>query len=143
METKQTPMNRDDAASVVKQQAQAQATRGAQQQQATAITPPVDVFEDENGITVMADLPGVPRENLAVHVEGDQLTIEGHVTLGESTKLDPVYAEIRVAHYRRTFALSRDLDTAKIDAKMKNGVLTLYVPKAEQARPRRIPVNVA
>jgi HSP20 family molecular chaperone IbpA len=101
------------------------------------------VFEDENGITLKADLPGVPKENLSVHVEGDQLTIEGHVTLGESTKLDSVYAEIRVAHYRRTFALSRDLDTAKIDAKMKNGVLTLYVPKGEQARPRRIPVNVA
>ncbi|HET7400450.1 MAG TPA: Hsp20/alpha crystallin family protein [Usitatibacter sp.] len=142
METKQAPMNREDAG-VAKQQAQAQPARGTQQAQAPAITPPVDVFEDENGITVMADLPGVAKENLSVHVEGEQLTIEGHVTLGESTKLDSVYAEIRVAHYRRTFALSRDLDTGKIDAKMKNGVLTLYVPKAEQARPRRIPVNVA
>jgi len=142
METNQSPINPDAAASAVKQQAQAQAARGTQQQ-APAITPPVDVFEDENGITLKADLPGVPKENLSVHVEGEQLTIEGHVTLGESTKLDSVYAEIRVAHYRRTFALSRDLDTAKIDAKMKNGVLTLYVPKAEQARPRRIPVNVA
>jgi len=91
METNQSPINRDAAASAVKHQAQSQAARGTQQQ-APAITPPVDVFEDENGITLKADLPGVPKENLSVHVEGEQLTIEGHVTLGESTKLDSVYA---------------------------------------------------
>jgi HSP20 family molecular chaperone IbpA len=85
----------------------------------------------------------VAKENLHVGVEGDQLTIEGRVTLGENTKLEPVYAEVRVAHYRRTFVLSRDLDTGKIEAAMKNGVLTLAIPKAEQAKPRRIPVAVA
>ena len=111
--------------------------------QAPAIVPPVDVYEDENGITLKADLPGVAKESLAVHVEGDQLVIEGHVSLGESARLEPVYAEVRVAHYRRTFALSRDLDTARIEAAMKNGVLTLRVPKSEQARPRRIPVRIA
>jgi HSP20 family protein len=141
MNTTQTPMNRDDAAAAVKPQAQAQAPERAQAP-APAITPPVDVFEDENGITLMADLPGVSKESLSVHVEGEQLTIEGHVSLGESARLESVYAEIRVAHYRRTFALSRDLDTARIDAKMKNGVLTLHVPKSEQARPRRITVEV-
>lgn len=109
----------------------------------TALVPPVDVYEDENGITLEADMPGVSKENLTVNVEGDQLTIEGTVSLGESAKLDPVYAEVRVAQYRRTFALSRDLDTGKIDAKMKNGVLTLRIPKAEQAKPRRIAVKIA
>jgi HSP20 family molecular chaperone IbpA len=108
-----------------------------------SIAPAVDVFENENGITLRADLPGVAKENLHVGVEGDQLTIEGRVTLGENAGLEPVDAEVRVAHYRRTFVLSRDLDTGKIEAAMKNGVLTLAIPKAEQAKPRRIPVAVA
>ena len=108
-----------------------------------ALVPAVDVFEDANGITLKADLPGVSKENLNVRVEGDQLAIEGTVTLGEAAGLEAVYAEVRVAQYRRTFALSRDLDTSKIDAAMKNGVLTLRVPKAEQAKPRRIAVSVS
>ena len=108
----------------------------------TALVPPVDVYEDENGITLEADMPGVSKENLSVNVEGDQLTIEGAVSLGESAKLEPVYAEVRVARYRRTFALGRDLDTDRIEAKMKSGVLTLRVPRAERAKPRRIPVMV-
>lgn len=108
-----------------------------------AIVPAVDVYEDEHGITLKADLPGVSKEHLNVRVEAGQLTIEGQVTLGETANLEPVYAEVRVAQYRRTFALSRDLDTEKIDASMKNGVLTLRIPKAEQAKPRRISVQVA
>jgi HSP20 family molecular chaperone IbpA len=111
--------------------------------QIPAIVPPVDVYEDENGITLKADLPGVSKESLTVDVEGDQLAIEGQVSLGESAKLEPVYAEVRVAQYRRTFALSRDLDTTRIEANMKNGVLTLRIPKAEQAKPRRIPVAIS
>ena len=109
---------------------------------APAIVPAVDVYEDENGITLKADLPGVSKENLHVRVEAGQLTLEGNVTLGETAHLQPVYAEVRTARYRRTFALSRDLDTEKIDANMKNGVLTLRIPKAEQAKPRRVEVKI-
>jgi len=118
-------------------------TTPTQTTEVPSIVPAVDVFEDEHGITLKADLPGVSRENLNVRVEADQLTIEGQVTLGASAKLEPVYAEIRMAQYRRTFALSRDLDTGKIDAGIRNGVLTLRIPKAEQARPRRIAVQVS
>jgi HSP20 family protein len=110
---------------------------------AAAIVPAVDVFENEDGITLRADLPGVSREGLNVHVEGDQLTIEGQVVLGEVAGLEPVYAEVRVAQYRRSFTLSRDLDTQRIEASMKNGVLTLHIAKAEQAKPRRIAVSVS
>jgi HSP20 family molecular chaperone IbpA len=63
------------------------------------------------------------------------------VNLGEAQSLDAVYAEVRVAHYKRSFVLSRDLDTSKIDAAMKDGVLTVKVPKLEQAKPRRIAVR--
>jgi HSP20 family protein len=111
--------------------------------EASALMPPVDIIEDENGITVNADLPGVSKENLAIRVDGDTLTIEGSVTLGESQKMEAVYAEIRVARYRRSFVLSRDLDTERIDATMKNGVLSLHVPKGERAKPRRIAVKAA
>jgi HSP20 family protein len=110
--------------------------------EAPALLPPVDIVEDENGITVKADLPGVSRENLSIRVDGETLTVEGAVALGEAQKMEAVYAEIRVARYRRSFVLGRDLDTESIDASMRNGVLTLRVPKREQARPRRIPVKV-
>lgn len=133
MDMTKPPMNRDNAT--------APAAAAAEQQ--PALVPAVDVFEDESTITLKADLPGVSKENLNVRVEADQLTIEGQVALGESTGLEPVYAEVRVAHYRRTFALSRDLDTDRIEAAMKNGVLTLRIPKGERAKPRRIPVAVA
>ncbi len=111
------------------------------QGEAPAIVPPVDVIENEAGITLRADLPGVSKENLSIRVEGETLTIEGRVSLGEASELRPVYAEIRTADYRRSFALSRDLDVDKIDASMKNGVLTLTIAKAEQAKPGRIAVR--
>ena len=107
----------------------------------TALIPPVDVIEDEASITVTADLPGVAKENLAIRVDGDTLTIEAPVSLGESQNIEPVYAEIRAAQYKRSFTLSRELDTAKIAAALKDGVLKLYVPKVEQARPRRIEIK--
>lgn len=106
-----------------------------------SLVPAVDIVEDDHGITLRADLPGVSKDSLSIGVDGDNLTIEGTVSLGESQRMQPVYAEIRVAHYKRTFVLSRDLDATKIDASIKNGVLTLTVPKSEQAKPRRIPVR--
>jgi len=109
--------------------------------EAAALIPPMDVIEDEAGITVIADLAGVAKEDLAIRVDGDTLTIEAPISLGESQNIDPVYAEIRAAQYKRSFTLSRELDTAKIDAALKDGVLKLYVPKLEQAKPRRIEVK--
>ena len=110
--------------------------------QAPAMVPAVDVLENEAGITLKADLPGVSRDGLSIRVDGETLTIEGQVNLGAAKRLEPVYAEVRTAQYKRSFVLSRDLDTSKIDASMKNGVLTLTVPKLEQAKPRRIAVRV-
>jgi len=119
------------------------AKRDTRDAAATPLVPLVDVIEDKEGITLRADLPGVSKEGLAIGVDGDNLTIEGSVSLGENPALKPVYAEVRVAQYKRTFVLSRDLDTEKIDAGLVNGVLTLRIPKREQARPRRIEVKAA
>ena len=107
------------------------------------LIPPVDVIEDESGITVNADMPGVTKENLTIRIEGGALTIDAPLALGESKSLNAVYSETRSAHYKRSFTLSRELDTTKIDAAIKDGVLKLHVPKLEHAKPRRIEVRAA
>ena len=105
------------------------------------VVPRVDVLEDDSGITLLADLPGVPRESLELKVEGDTLLVEGVVTTPMPQQLQSVYAEVRVPRYRRTFTLSRELDAGRIEANLKDGVLTLRIPKQEHARPRRIEVR--
>jgi HSP20 family molecular chaperone IbpA len=119
-----------------------QAQQGANSRTAPALLPPVDIFEDAGGITLVADLPGVERDDLAIGVDGRSLTIEAPLKLGEAGSLTPVYAEVRANHFRRSFELSSDLDTAKIDAGLRDGVLTMRIPKHEQAKPRRIDVRV-
>ena len=112
-----------------------------QENRVAPMLPPVDILEDAERITLRADMPGVSRETLSIDVDNDTLTIEGAVSLGEAAQMKDVYAEIRVAQYRRSFVLGRDLDKERIDARLANGVLTLEIPKLEQARPRRISVQ--
>jgi HSP20 family protein len=111
-------------------------------QQAQHMVPPVDVFEDEAGITVLADLPGVSRERLAVRIDGDSLLIEGTAEVKGPENLELLYGEAQPATYRREFTLSRELDAGRIEAQLKDGVLRLSIPKAEEAKPRRIDVRV-
>ena len=113
----------------------------AEQDPQRAVLPAVDVFEDAAGITLLADMPGVPKEQLELRVEGEALLIEGAVRPLTPEGLEAVYAEVRVPRYRRRFTLSRELDTARIEAKMKDGVLTLRIPKQAHAQPRRIAVS--
>lgn len=108
-----------------------------------ALIPPVDISEDDSGITLVADLPGATRETLSLDVDGDTLTIEAPIALEEASELKAVYAEVRSGRYRRSFTLSRELDSSHIDATLKDGVLTLRLPKLEQAKPRRIEVRTA
>jgi HSP20 family molecular chaperone IbpA len=111
------------------------------QDQQRAVPPAVDVFEDAAGITVLADMPGVPREQLEIKVEGEALQIEGGVQPRTPDGLEAIYAELRVPRYRRSFTLSRELDSSRIEANLKNGVLTLRIPKQAHAQPRRIAVS--
>jgi HSP20 family protein len=106
-----------------------------------ALMPPVDVIEDSTGITLFADLPGVSKDKLALHVEGDTLSIEGEVSLDLPENMEPSYAEVNLSRYRRVFTLSKELDPAKVSAELSNGVLKLRIPKAEHAQPRRIEVR--
>ena len=114
---------------------------GADNEQQRAVLPAVDVFEDASGITLLADMPGVPKDQLELKIEGDSLLIEGGVQALTPEGLEAVYAEVRVPRYRRSFTLSRELDTARIEANLKDGVLTLRIPKQAHAQPRRIAVS--
>lgn len=107
-----------------------------------ALLPPTDVIEDAGGITLYADLPGVPKDKLALHVEADTLTIEGDVSLNLPEGMESSHAEVGLPRYRRVFTLSRELDPGKVSAEFNQGVLKLRIPKAEHAQPRRITINV-
>ena len=126
----------------VQQQPQQQAQRRGAQQDDRVMVPRVDVVEDESGITLLADLPGVPKEQLELKVEGDTLQIEGTVAAFAPEGLEALYAEVRLPRYRRAFTLSRELDTGAIQAQLRDGVLNLRIPKQAHAQPRRIDVQV-
>ena len=118
-------------------------TRDVPAREQPALLPPVDVIEDVSGITLLADLPGVPRDKLNLRIEADTLTIEGELGIATPEGLQPSHVEVELPRYRRVFALSKELDPARISAELKNGVLKLRIPKAEHAQPRRIEVQVA
>ncbi|WP_044874011.1 Hsp20/alpha crystallin family protein [Pseudomonas sp. LFM046] len=105
------------------------------------LLPRIDVFEDDNGIQVFADLPGVPKERLVVNVEGDTLVLEGEIMPEMSKQLEAVYAEVQLSRFRRAFTLSTELDTTQIDAQLRDGVLNLRIPKHPHAQPRKIAVR--
>lgn len=121
-------------------------SKTAEQQPArngASLMPPVDVVEDASGITLFADLPGVPKDKLNLQVEADMLTIEGDVAIATPEGLEASYAEVGLPRYRRVFTLSKELDVGKVTAELANGVLKLHIPKAEHARPRRIEIRPA
>lgn len=105
--------------------------------------PPVDVIEGSSGITLYADMPGVPKEQLSLQVEADTLTIEAGLALEVPQDMEATHAEVSLARYRRVFTLSKELDSEKISAEFNQGVLKLHIPKAEHAQPRKIQIAVS
>jgi len=108
-----------------------------------ALAPAVDIAETDSGITLLADMPGVSKDRLTIQVEGDNLTIEGRAQIDVPDSIELLHSEVRTPYFRRSFGLSRDLDSSKIEATLRNGVLNMHIPKSEQARPRRVEVKVA
>lgn len=111
------------------------------QPEPVAMRPAVDIFEDEGGVTLLADMPGVSREQLQVRVDGETLWIEGTATVVQAGNIELLHGELLTPHYRRSFTLSRDLDASHIEARLQHGVLRLRIPKSESAKPRRITVQ--
>ncbi|WP_220810345.1 Hsp20/alpha crystallin family protein [Noviherbaspirillum aridicola] len=114
---------------------------GERRDEAAALAPAVDVIEDGAGITLIADMPGVPKDRLGIHLEADKLSIEGEMALDLPQDMASRFAEVKMPRYRRSFTLSNELDPEKASAELKNGVLTLRIPKAAHVQPRRIEIS--
>jgi HSP20 family protein len=103
--------------------------------------PVTDIFETPEALTVALEMPGVDRNSLEARVEDDVVTIEGRIDFAKYEGMQPVYTEYIVGHYARSFEISNTIDQSKISAQMKDGVVTIVLPKAEQAKPRKIEVG--
>ena len=108
---------------------------------ARVFVPVTDIFETAEALTVVLEMPGVDRNNLEASVEDDVVTIEGRIDFSKYEGMQPVYTEYNVGHYARSFEISDKIDQSKISAQMKDGVVTIVLPKAEQAKPRKIQVS--
>jgi HSP20 family protein len=106
-------------------------------------TPSVDIFENEKEIVLLADMPGVKAKDLSIDLRDNTLTLDGGVEADEGSGEEAVMMEYEVGKYYRQFSLSEVIDQEKIDAKIKDGVLRLTLPKVEKATPRTITVQAS
>lgn len=106
------------------------------------IIPAVDIYEDAQGIYLKADMPGVSKNNLDIQINNDTLSINGEMEIPVSERMEALYADIRSKRYQRSFSISRELDSDKIDASLNDGVLTMHIPKRDQFQSRKIEVQV-
>jgi HSP20 family protein len=100
-----------------------------------------DIFETDEALTVIMEMPGVEKKNVSIALENDLLHVEGQIDFSNYQGMDPVYTEYNVGHYARRFTLSGKVDRDNISAQLDDGVLTLTLPKVKEAMPRRISVG--
>jgi HSP20 family protein len=103
--------------------------------------PSADIYESEDALTVTMEMPGVEKNNVEVQVEDSILKVEGRLNLSKYQGLNPLYTEYNIGHYARNFHLTNKIDQSKIAAELKDGVLSLTLPKVEEAKPRTIQVR--
>lgn len=103
------------------------------------VIPPVDIIESKDNVTLIADIPGIERDNLDINVENNVLTL--YATTQDSKPADQVYREFRPVHFYRQFTLSERVNAENISAELKNGVVHITLPKQEEAIPKRIEVK--
>jgi HSP20 family protein len=103
--------------------------------------PQTDIFETSEALTLVLEMPGVDKGSVEVKVENDVLNIEGRVDFSKYDGLQPLYTEYNVGHYARSFRLSSKIEQDGISAELKDGVMTLVLPKAEKAKARKIKVS--
>ena len=109
----------------------------------TVLRPPIDISEDAEGITLVADMPGVSKEHLNLKVDSDSLTLEGEASIEMPEGMDALYADVRSTRYERSFTLSGELETGEIDASLQDGVLRVRIPKRSEMRPRKIEIRTS
>ena len=128
------------------QDLQVQHKREVEKKQETTVSwrtylPVTDIFETDQALTVVLEMPGVGKDAVEVSVDDDILTIDGRIDYSKYEGLQPVYTEYNVGHYARSFQLSSKIEQGNISAELKDGVMTLVLPKAEKAKPRQIKIN--
>ena len=129
-----------------KQELQVQQKRELEKKEETTVparvfVPPPDIYETRNALKVVLEMPGVDKSNVSVRVEDGVLTVEGRLDFSKYRDLQPLYTEYNIGHYSRSFRLTTKIDQVNIGAEMKDGVLSLVLPKAEGAKSRSIQVN--
>jgi HSP20 family protein len=131
-----------DTTQLAQREQQAAARRkGGEAARTVKIAPAVDVYEDKQGVTLWADLPGVSKDKLDVKVHDGNLSIEAEAVVPTPAGLRVHHVEMREPHFARTFTLSPDFDTSKIEAELQDGVLKLTIARREEAQPRRIEIK--
>ena len=128
------------------QELQVQEKREVQKKEESTVparffAPHADIFETEQALTLVLEMPGVDKKNVQVSVEDGVLSVEGRIDFSKYEGMQPVYTEYNIGHYRRGFSLSNKINQNKISAEMKDGVLTLVLPKADEAKPRKITIG--
>jgi HSP20 family molecular chaperone IbpA len=103
--------------------------------------PVTDIYETDNGLMIVMEMPCVTKERVTIDLQGDVLRIEGQIDFSQYKGMEPVYTEYNVGHYVRTFSLPSKIDREKIAAQLEDGVLTLTLPKVQEAQPRRISIS--
>jgi HSP20 family protein len=128
------------------QELQVQKKRELDEKEETTIAarvflPNADIYETQDALTVILEMPGVEKDNVEVHVEEGVLNVAGRLDLSKYKGLQPLYTEYNIGHYSRSFRLSSKIDQSKIGAEMNDGVLSLTLPKVEEAKPQTIKVK--
>jgi HSP20 family protein len=103
--------------------------------------PAADIFETDEALTLMLEMPGVDKDKVDIQIENDVLRVEGKIDFSAYKEVEPVYTEYNVGHYTRAFTLPNKIDREAITARVEDGVLTLTLPKSKDTLPRRIQVN--
>jgi HSP20 family molecular chaperone IbpA len=133
-------------AMAARQELQVQKKRELEQSEEATIParvflPSADIYETPDALTVILEMPGVEKSNVDIRVEDGILNVEGRLELSKYQGLQPLYTEYNVGHYARSFQLSSKIDQSAIEAELKDGVLSLKLPKAEEAKPRKVEVR--
>jgi HSP20 family protein len=129
-----------------KQELQVQQKRELEEKQESTIParvflPTADIYEDEDALSVVLEMPGVDKSNVEVSIEDGLLRVGGRLDFAKYQDLQPLYTEYNIGNYSRSFSLSDKIDQNKIAAEMKDGVLSLKLPKVKEAKPRTIQIK--
>ena len=124
-------------------QSQGEGQLEQKQEPSLVLAPPADIFENGDGIGIVLDMPGVTKDRLTVKSDRNELVIEGEASIDMPAAMQSAYAEVRSARYRRTFVLTNELDMDSVEASMKDGVLSIRIPRRAELKPRQIEIQTA